>query len=171
MDQIQVDGAPALNNWPLRQTGSFVLLFLPPGYQSCGPGAPGGIGQSCSPPQGSQCAYHSYSTAVFQANIDYGTVIFPDLSNKCEWYPFGGAQFGPVTNGAIHLASHELSEGITDPDVKGWCGPSGFTTGLGCIGDSEIADKCEYVQDRADTIAGVVYDLPLLWNDVSHRCE
>jgi len=171
MDEIQTVGAPAMKNWPLRQYGSFALLFLPPNYSLCGPGGPFGIGETCSPPTGDYCAYHSYSTAVFQPNIDYGVILYPTAANTCLGGAGTGLSFSQTAEVAISSTSHELAEGITDPDVKGWCGNSGVYPVLGCLGETEIADKCEYLGSVVQTIAGNTYLLPQLWSNKQETCK
>jgi hypothetical protein len=102
----------------------------------------GGGGQSC-PGTGSQlfCAYHGTFVGSSNLHIKYG--VLPDTSVDCNQ---GCGNNGSYFNNGTSVASHELTEAITDADVglvtgnsydypAAWGGPQG-----------EIGDICNAQQ-------------------------
>ncbi len=98
------------------------LLFTAPGEGSCFDAA----GTACS--YTDYCAYHGFISTVIYGNIPYG-----DLS-VCQLPSEPSPNSDGVADATASIASHELTEAITDPLLDAW-----FT-----IGGSEIGDLCSY---------------------------
>src|SRR3569623_559150 len=76
------------------------------------------------------CAYHSYSGSTIYSNEPYGNPTYSLGSGTQPNLASGGPQSDP----AATAASHEMSEAITDPQLKAWYASDG----------SENGDLCAY---------------------------
>jgi hypothetical protein len=122
--QAEVTKAIAVNHWPTG-VGSEYFVFLGKGQSQCN-------GSSCA--FSTYCAYHgafaSGSSTVLYAAMPYaGTNLA-----ACGIQTGGGTPNGAETDAEISIASHELIETVTDPQLNAWYDASG----------SEIGDKCAY---------------------------
>lgn len=120
-----------------------VYLVFPGSNEAiCDAGGPSSIGSDCSfnsGPRGNQqiCGYHWQGSGGYV----YGAIAYPDTQTNCSE---SLGVYGPVDDGGINITAHELMEAITDPQASGWCGDSGHQAVLGCIGETEIGDKCAF---------------------------
>ena len=124
--QIQAEIAKviALKGWPTGINNMF-LLFTSSGEGSC-------AGSACAYEW--YCAYHSYffrgSSPVIYGNEPYGD------TNYCQVPGTPSPNGDPAADAAATVASHELTEAITDPELNAW-----YDTNLG----GEIGDKCAWI--------------------------
>ncbi len=137
------------------------LVFLPKGVESCYDTSNDALGGTCtlSSAGGSFCGYHSDFTQgskiTLYADLPYAVVDNPINTKTCS--SDAGALQGDVAVGnqspnnnidadtEINIASHEISESITDPmPTQGWADSSG----------NEVADDCEYIYGDSSTFQG-----------------
>jgi hypothetical protein len=104
-----------------------ILVYTSSGEGSC---LPGGV---CS--YTAYCAYHSYFTldgvtAIIYSNEPFTGAPWGDVA--CQFSPaVPSPNNDPAADAAASVASHEISEAITDPLLNAWKGPGG-----------EIGDLC-----------------------------
>lgn len=133
------------------------VLYFPSRVTVCQDPSPGST-TDCS--NNAFCGYHSSfavqdpSTQAVIADIRY--IVLPDTSSS-TWLN-GCSSYGADTpyTGLQSVASHELAEAITDPDVAEApatcatptnCAPLGWYDGTGTADDNgEIADICQEIQ-------------------------
>jgi hypothetical protein len=122
--QNEVLKAIKANGWATG-IGSEFFVYLAKGENECMSG-------SCS--FSTYCAYHgnfaSGSSTVLYAAMPYAGT---DLSG-CGIQTGAGTPNGADTDAEISIASHELMETVTDPDLNAWFDATG----------AEIGDKCAY---------------------------
>jgi hypothetical protein len=122
--QNEVKKAIATNNWPTG-IGNEYFVYLAKGENEC-------MNGSCS--FSTFCAYHgqfaSGSSTLLYAAMPYAGT---DLSG-CGIQSGAGTPNGADTDAEISIASHELMETVTDPQLNAWFDASG----------AEIGDKCAY---------------------------
>jgi len=121
--QAEIQKVMTLKGWT-GGTNNMFLLFTSSGEGSC-------AGASCA--YGSYCAYHSYflngSTPVIYGNEPYSDPSLCQVPGTPS--PNGDA----AADAAANVASHELSEAITDPELNAWY--AGSLSG-------EIGDLCAW---------------------------
>jgi hypothetical protein len=124
--QVQSEVAKAIqtNGWPTGN-GNEYFVYLSKGESEC-------MGTTCS--FSTFCAYHgtfsSGTATVLYAAMPYAGT---DLSG-CGIQTGGGTPNGADTDAEISIASHELMETVTDPQLNAWFDATG----------AEIGDKCAY---------------------------
>jgi len=122
--QAEIQKVMTLKGWTGGLTKMF-LLFTSSGEGSC-------AGASCAYSQ--YCAYHSYflngTTPVIYGNEPYSDPSFCQVPGTPS--PNGDA----AADAAANVASHELTEAITDPELNAWY--AGSLSG-------EIGDLCAWV--------------------------
>jgi uncharacterized repeat protein (TIGR02543 family) len=138
------------------------LVFLPKGVESCSDTNDDAQGGMCtlSAAGGAFCGYHSddpvASGTILYADLPYAVVDNPVNSDTCSSDAGSLAGGGAVGNQSpndnidadteISIASHEISESITDPlPTQGWADSAG----------NEVADECEYIYGDSSTFQGV----------------
>jgi hypothetical protein len=121
--QAEIQKVIALKGWPTGINNMF-LLFTSSGEGSC-------AGTSCAYEW--YCAYHSYfmsgTSPVIYGNEPYGN------PNYCQVPGTPSPNGDAAADAAATVASHELTEAITDPELNAWYDGSG----------SEIGDKCAWI--------------------------
>jgi hypothetical protein len=126
--QIQAEIQHALSVNPSWAAGinSIFMLFTSSGEGSC-------YGPYCA--YAYYCGYHSYftsgSTPVIYANLPYGDTAHCQAAGTPS--PNGDA----AADAAASVASHELTEAITDPELNAWYAVVGSD-------NWEIGDLCAY---------------------------
>jgi hypothetical protein len=122
--QAEIQRVMALKGWTSGPNKLF-LLYTSSGEGSCFDSA----GTSCAYTQ--YCAYHSFigtSPPVIYANMPFGNLSVCQVSGTPS--PNGNAAADAVTD----VASHEITEAITDPLLNAWFDSSG----------NEIGDICNF---------------------------
>jgi len=121
--QAEIKKVMALKGWTGGLNNMF-LLFTSSGEGSC-------AGASCA--YENYCAYHSYftngGTPVIYGNEPYSNPSYCQVAGTPS--PNGDA----AGDAAANVASHELTEAITDPELNAWY--AGSTAG-------EIGDLCAW---------------------------
>ncbi|GAC1336281.1 MAG: hypothetical protein NVSMB23_00700 [Myxococcales bacterium] len=122
-----------------------------------------GGARSCAP--GGFCAYHS-SFRRGGKEVDYA--VLPDLGpgTGCETGCGRGAN---VFDNQTAVASHELIEAITDPQVglgKGLAAPLAWYDAQG----GEIGDLCNGQQGSLRAATGKVYAVQKEWSNAARSC-
>ena len=122
-----------------------------------------GGSRSCS--SGGFCAYHN-SFRRAGKEIDYG--VLPDLGpgTGCDT---GCGHGATVFDNQTSVASHELIEAITDPQVglgKGLAAPLAWYDAQG----GEIGDLCNAQQGRLRATSGRVYAVQKEWSNAAGGC-
>ena len=122
--QAEVNKAIAANNWPTG-IGNEYFVFLAKGENEC-------MGSTCS--FSTYCAYHGDFTSG-SSTVLYGAMPYAgtDLSG-CGIQASSPDPNGAETDAEISIASHELMETVTDPQLNAWFDATG----------AEIGDKCAY---------------------------
>lgn len=125
--QIQAEIARVMNvkGWTGGLNKMF-LLFTSSGEGSCFTSA----GTSCAYVQ--YCAYHG-NFASSAGTVIYGNEPYGNLS-VCQASGIPSPNNNAVADAAISIASHELTEAITDPLLNAWYTSDGY----------EIGDICGY---------------------------
>lgn len=121
--QAEIQKVMALKGWSGGLNNMF-LLFTSSGEGSCAGGA-------CA--YGSYCAYHSYFMKGTLPVI-YGNEPYSD-PNLCQVPGTPSPNGDAAGDAAANVASHELTEAITDPELNAWY--AGSTSG-------EIGDLCAW---------------------------
>lgn len=120
--QAEIQKVITLKGWPTGINNMF-LLFTSSGEGSC-------AGSACAYEW--YCAYHSYfmsgSNPVIYGNEPYGD------TNYCQVPGTPSPNADAAADAAATIASHELTEAITDPEITAWYDGSG----------NEIGDKCAW---------------------------
>ena len=121
-----------------------------------------GGSRSCS--SGGFCAYHN-SFRRRGKEIDYG--VLPDLGpgSGCET----GCGHGTVFDNQTSVASHEMIETVTDPEVglaKGLGPPLAWYDQKG----GEIGDLCNGMQGKLHAASGKAYSVQKEWSNKSKAC-
>jgi hypothetical protein len=122
--QAEIQRVMALKGWTGGPNKLF-LLYTSSGEGSCFDSA----GTSCAYTQ--YCAYHSFigtSPPVIYANMPFGNLSVCQVSGTPS--PNGNAAADAVTD----VASHEITEAISDPLLNAWFDSSG----------NEIGDICNF---------------------------
>jgi hypothetical protein len=122
--QAEIHGVIALKGWTGGPNKLF-LLYTSSGEGSCFDSA----GTSCAYTQ--YCAYHGFiptSPPIIYANMPFGNLSACQVPGTPS--PNGNAVADAVTD----VASHEITEAITDPMLNAWFDSSG----------NEIADICNF---------------------------
>jgi hypothetical protein len=122
--QAEIHGVIALKGWTGGPNKLF-LLYTSSGEGSCIDSA----GTSCAYTQ--YCAYHSFiptSPPIIYANMPFGNLSVCQVAGTPS--PNGNAVADAVTD----VASHEITEAITDPLLNAWFDSSG----------NEIGDICNF---------------------------
>jgi hypothetical protein len=122
-----------------------------------------GTSRSCS--SGGFCAYHN-SFRRAGKEIDYG--VLPDLGpgTGCDT---GCGRGATVFDNQTAVASHELVEAITDPQVglgKGLAAPLAWYDAQG----GEIGDLCNAQPGRLRAASGKVYAVQKEWSNAAGGC-
>jgi hypothetical protein len=119
------------------------MFFLPKGVETCFSAINGAGGGTCSiNAKPGFCGYHAFASPPLVADMNYAVVDSPTTwtCSSDAGTNTGGNQT-PNNNidadSEISIASHEISETITDPQGSAWFDSSG--TG------GEIGDDCSYI--------------------------
>ena len=141
------------------------MLFFPPNISLAGPG---GAGNSCA--AGGFCAYHNTGLLGMSSSpLLYGAIM-DEFTGECSIGCEGNST--PLEN-ETSVASHELSEAITDADVgldtqNGYANPAAW----GDNNCGEIADICDANGGDGYTITvdGRSWVVQQLWSKKSNAC-
>ena len=120
--QAEIQKVITLKGWPTGINNMF-LLFTSSGEGSC-------AGSACAYTY--YCAYHSYFFSG-SSPVIYGNEPYAD-TNYCQVPGTPSPNADAAADAAATVASHELTEAITDPEINAWYDGSG----------SEIGDKCAW---------------------------
>ena len=121
--QAEIKKVMTLNGWTGGPNKMF-LLFTSSGEGSC-------FGSYCA--YSYYCGYHSYFTG--SSTVIYGNEPYGD-PNYCQAPGTPSPNGDPAADTAATVASHELTEAITDPQLNAWYVNDGHHT--------EIGDLCAY---------------------------
>jgi hypothetical protein len=127
---------------PNSDLAHLYMYFLPKGIETCSTSTNGAGGGSCSlnPSRGGFCGYHAFASPplVSDMNYAYADSSFGFTCSSDAGSNTGGNQT-PNSNldadTEISVASHEITETITDPQGTAWWDRSG----------NEIGDDCAYI--------------------------
>jgi hypothetical protein len=156
--QTEIQNLMALNGWS-SGLGKMYLVFTSTGEGSC-------MGAYCA--YRDYCAYHGYFGSAASPVI-YGNMPYADPN-----YCFAtGTQQAPSgdkpSDGAANLASHEITEATTDPELNAW-----WDTANG----EEIGDLCAWTFGSQSWDGGLAnqmwnghfYDLQLEYDNHTSSC-
>lgn len=174
---------PAVDSHGLANTT--YALYFPSGVNIC---QDSGLTQCSGFPPGNPtgspvfCGYHSSFALLDQSNQKVGDVryiVLPDSASSL-WQSgcADSSSANPAARGLEAVASHELAEVITDPEVgeaTSFAAPLGWYDGVGANNDpGEIADICDLAQTVPTTpitgTDGQSYTLENLWSNRKSRC-
>src|SRR5579885_2693264 len=155
--EIQSELAAVLagNSLP-SDLGHLYLVFLPKGVESCLDTRNVAGGGSCTitASGGTFCGYHSYAGSTIYADLPYAVTDSPVSGLTCSSdagsLEGGGSVGNQSPNGdlaadtVISVASHEISEALTDPHLDAWYDSS----------RNEIADDCAYIYGDTSSFGG-----------------
>ena len=141
---------------PAADANTLYLIHFPPGVRVS-------MGGSSSCAAGGFCGYHS-SFRAGRAGIRYA--VLPDMSkgSGCDTGCGGGSPFAAVTS----VASHELVEAVTDPEV-------GLARGLSAplawydAANGEIGDICAGHDGKLHA-SGAVWTVQKQWSNKASAC-
>jgi len=122
--QAEVQHAIAVNSWPNGGFNNMFLVFTSSGENSCFDSS----STQCS--YQVYCAYHSFISNG-PSPIIYGNEPFGDPSTCANTTSFPNENFSDI---AANVASHEMTEAMTDPLLNAWFDSSG----------NEIGDLCNF---------------------------
>jgi hypothetical protein len=129
--RAEVQKVITLEGWPTGINNMF-LLFTSSGEGSCTDSFSISCAYSAPNPLNAYCAYHSYffsgSSPVIYGNEPYAN------PNICQVPGTPSPNGDAAADAAATVASHELTEAITDPELSAWYDSSGY----------EIGDKCAW---------------------------
>ena len=129
------------HNLPNNDLAHLYMYFMPKGVETCFSSSNGAGGGGCSINSNPGfCGYHAFGSPPLVADMNYAVVDSP-LGWTCS--SDGGSNTGgnQSPNGnidadsEISIASHEISETITDPQGSGWLDSS----------ENEVGDDCAYI--------------------------
>lgn len=158
LSQVAAGSLPAPVFDAQGNNSTVYMIFFPAGKTITD-----GTSSSCA--QHGFCAYHNSTSGTFASHrLFYG--VHPDVQppSLCSQGCGAGTSFDIVTN----VASHELSEAVTDPDV----GPATtFTRPLAWIDPSndEIGDICT-AQENQVVMNGTSYMVQREFSDLQNDC-
>jgi hypothetical protein len=149
MKDISKQGLP-------RDFSHVYVVFLPKHVESCfDSGSTTTSSNFCTvnhQPSSSFCGYHSFSNSVVYANLPFpvyqGNTAFT-CGNNGIFGTLESPNGNPDGDVEVNLASHEISESITDPDgLTGWFDSSRF----------EVGDECGFVFGATQGTAGQLFN-------------
>jgi hypothetical protein len=132
------------------------VMFLPKHVESCiNSGSTTTASNACTvnhQASSSFCGYHSFSESAQYANLPFpvyqGNTAFT-CGNNGIFGTLESPNGNPDGDVVVNLASHEISEMITDPDGStGWFDSSGF----------EVGDECSFVFGATQGTAGQLFN-------------
>jgi hypothetical protein len=130
----------ALKGWT-SGLGKMYLVFTSQGEGSCS-------GSSCA--YTAYCAYHGYYGSA-SSPVIYGNEPYADPN-----YCYAGSQHDPSgdkpSDAAVNVASHEITEATTDPELNAWWDP---------VNGEEIGDLCAWMFGTDTWDAGLANQM---WN-------
>ncbi len=136
---------------PNRDLAHLYMYFLPEGWETCFTSANGAQGGGCSLNASGHgfCGYHAFDAPPLVADMNYAFVDSPSGETRSsDGGSNTGANQSPTADIAadteISVASHEISETITDPEGSAWWDGSG----------NEIGDDCSYVYGDSASFQG-----------------
>jgi hypothetical protein len=155
--QAEIMKVMKANGW----TGGLDKIYLL--YTSTGEGSC--VGTICA--YMDYCAYHSAITSV-SPNIIYVNMPYGNL-NVCQAEGTPSPSGHPVTDAAISIASHEITEAITDPLLNAWYTAQG----------NEIGDLCNFIYGSNTWDGGKAnqfwnghfYELQMEFDNHSSACQ
>jgi hypothetical protein len=171
--QQQIINTMNKNHWTADNNTLFIV-YTSPGEGSCLDSKQ----SSCAylPPKG-YCAYHNFipaekspqNTPIIYAVVPYGIATDGKTFNCVP--PTASFPNGPATDTAVSLASHEISEAITDPFVgsePAWVSSWG----------NEIGDLCRWQYGTASWNNGTAnqmwnghfYNIQMEWSNHAGAC-
>ena len=141
---------------PTADANTVYLIHLPPGVKVT-------MGGSSSCQAGGFCGYHSAFRAG-RAHLRYA--VLPDMGqgSGCDTGCGGGSPFAAVTS----VASHELVEAVTDPDVglaRGLAAPLAWYDAA----NGEIGDICAGHEGKLRA-GGAVWTVQKQWSNKASAC-
>ena len=156
--QTELKAQISAGHVPANDAQSLYMINFPPGVKIS-------LAGSGSCVSGGFCAYHS--TISGSPNLRYG--VLPDMSpgSGCD---VGCGHAATMFDNFCSVASHELVEATTDPDVGlaisygpplGWYDPQS--------GDGEIGDICNG-QQATFSSNGATYTVQKEWSNLSGKC-
>jgi hypothetical protein len=145
-------------------TETIYMISFPPNVSVSGPD---GAGDSCV----QFCAYHNTGTYGTSTPLIYG-VLMDEYTSGCS--SGCGGNSTPLEN-STSVASHELVEAVTDPDIgldtgSNYQAPAGWGDNNNQCG--EIADICD--TDGVDptiTVSGRTWSVQELWSNSAKACQ
>ncbi len=138
------------NSLPNNDLAHLYVFFLPKGVETCFTAQNGANGGTCSlNTHPGFCGYHAFNAPPLVADMNYAIVDSPTgWTCSSDAGSNTGGNESPNANIAadseISIASHEITETITDPKGTGWWDGSG----------NEIGDECAYVFGDSSSFRG-----------------
>lgn len=146
----EASGFTAAHGLPNSDLAHLYMFFLPKGIETCFTSTNGAGGGVCSiNAQPGFCGYHAFTAPPLVANMNYPVVDSP-LGWTCSsdaGSNTGGNQTPNANINAdteISIASHEISETVTDPEGTAWY------DGVG----NENGDDCAYIFGDSSSFQG-----------------
>jgi hypothetical protein len=139
--QAEVSKVQALKGWK-SGLGNMFLVFTSQGEGSCS-------GGSCA--YSNYCAYHGYfgspTTPTIYANMPYADPTYCYAPGNGQQDPNGDI----AADANVNVASHEMTEANTDPELNAWYDASG----------NEIGDLCAWTFGSQSWDGGLANEM---WN-------
>jgi hypothetical protein len=156
--QAEIQKVIPLAGWTSGRNKMF-LLYTSNGEGSC-------MGAFCA--YTDYCAYHGFigtSPPIIYANIPFGNLSA--CQNPGQLSPNGGA----VADAVMSIASHEISEAITDPLLNAWFDSSGNENGDLCNFDYGVNTWTSLAPNDANQMwNGNFYELQREWDNHVGGC-
>lgn len=135
---------------PNTDLAHLYMYFMPKGVETCFSSANGAHGGSCSiNANPGFCGYHAFAAPPLVADMNYSVVDSP-LGWTCSSDAGSNTGGNQSPNGNIYadseidLASHEITETITDPEGTAWVDGTG----------NEIGDDCRFIYGDSSSFQG-----------------
>jgi hypothetical protein len=162
--QTALQGAIDSGAVPQPDTNTIYMVHFPPNTLITGSDG----SQSCTgTAQYLFCAYHSTFVATGGLHVKYG--VLPDTSSDCN---SGCGNDASYFNNGTSVASHELIEAVTDPDVGLADLTNGYSYPCAWGGSGEIGDLCnaQQAQIAATQPNGTHYVVQKEFDNTTGQC-
>jgi len=169
--QAEIQKVMGLNGWTSGPNKMF-LLYTSRGEGSCFDAGSTVCAYAAPDPNNAYCAYHSFfgtsppgtSPPVIYANMPFGKL---SVCAAGQPSPNGDAQADAV----MSIASHEISEAITDPLLTAWFDSSGNENGDLCNFDYGVNTWTSLAPNDANQMwNGNFYELQREWDNHAGGC-
>jgi hypothetical protein len=167
--QAEIQKVMGLKGWTSGPNKMF-LLYTSSGEGSCVDAGGTSCAYTAPNPNNAYCAYHSFIGTGTSPPIIYANMPFGNLSacqNSGQPSPNGHA----LADAVMSIASHEISEAITDPLLNAWFDSSGNENGDLCSFDYGVNTWTSLAPNDANQMwNGNFYELQREWDNHVGGC-